>query len=72
MKTVTIQVPEDINEFEVKMSVAAILFDKGIFTSGQAAEFAGISKRTFIETVGQYGISIFGETAEDVQRDIDL
>jgi predicted HTH domain antitoxin len=67
MKTLTINLPEEVNENEIKMAVAAILFDKGVLSSGQAAEFAGISKRVFIETVGKYGVSIFGETSEDIK-----
>jgi len=67
MKTLTIQLPEEVNEHEIKMAVAAILFDKAILSSGQAAEFVGITKREFIETVGKYGVSIFGETAEDLK-----
>lgn len=67
MKTLTINLPEEVNEKEIKMAVAAILFDKAILTSGQAAEFVGISKREFIESVGKYGVSIFGESAEDLK-----
>jgi hypothetical protein len=37
MKTVTISLPEDVNERDFKMAVAAILFDKAILSSGQAA-----------------------------------
>jgi predicted HTH domain antitoxin len=68
MKTLTINIPEETNEKEVRMAVAAVLFDKGILSSGQAAEFAGISKREFIETVGKYGVSIFGETETDLGK----
>jgi predicted HTH domain antitoxin len=67
MKTLTLNLPEEVNEREVKMAVAAILFDKGILSSGQAAEFVGISKREFLENVGKYGVSIFGESAEDLR-----
>ncbi len=49
------------------MTVASALFNKGILSSGQAAKFVGISKREFLETVGQYGVSIFGETENDLQ-----
>ncbi len=68
MKKLTLSIPEEVNEIEIKMAVAAILFDKGILSSGQAAEFAGITKREFIETVGKYGVSIFSETPEDLRR----
>ena len=67
MKTLTLNLPEEVNEKELKMAVAAILFEKAILSSGQAAEFVGISKREFLENVGKYGVSIFGERAEDLK-----
>jgi len=68
MKTLTLSLPEEVNEQDVKMAVAAILFEKGTLSSGQAADFVGISKREFIETVGTFGVSIFSETAEDLKK----
>lgn len=68
MKSLTLTLPEETNEQEVKMAVAAMLFDKGILSSGQAAEYAGITKREFLTTVGNYGVSIFGETPEDLVK----
>ena len=53
------------------MQLAAGLYDKGIMSSGQAAHMVGISKREFIESVGQYGISIFGENVDDLEKIID-
>ena len=69
MKTLTIELSDEVDEKEAKMTVASALFDKGILSSGQAARFVGTSKREFLETVGQYGVSIFGETEEDLQFD---
>jgi predicted HTH domain antitoxin len=66
MKTLTINLPDTVNEKDVKMHLAAQLFDKGILSSGQAAELVGISKKEFLENVGKYGISIFSETIEDI------
>lgn len=71
MKTLTLQLPDTVDEKDVKMQLAANLYDKGIMSSGQAAELAGISKRKFIETVGQYGVSIFGESIEDLEKIIN-
>jgi len=71
MKTVTLKLPDSSDEKDVKMQLAAQLFEKGIFSAGQAAELAGISKREFIENVGEYGVSVFGETAEDIEKLID-
>ena len=71
MKTLTIDVPEETDEQEVKMAVAAVLYDKCILSAGQAAASVGISKRVFIENVGKYGVSVFGETIDDLKADID-
>lgn len=68
MKTLTFKVPDTVDEKEVKMQLAAYLYDKGIISSGQAADLVGITKKQFIETVGQYGVSIFGETIEDLEK----
>ena len=51
MKTVTLKLPDSTDESDVKMQIAAQLFEKGIFSAGQAAGMAGISKREFIENV---------------------
>jgi hypothetical protein len=69
MKTLSVNIPEEANEKELKMTMAAILFDKGLLSSGQAAEFSGVSKREFILNAGKYGASVFGETIEDLNFD---
>lgn len=71
--TVELQLPENVvlSEDEIKMIVAARLFDLGELSSGQAAKLAGITKREFIESVGRYGVSIFQYTAEELERDLE-
>lgn len=71
MKTLTLQLPDTVDEKDVKMQLAAHFYDKGIMSSGQAADLVGISKREFIETVGQYGVSIFGESIDDLEKIIN-
>ena len=68
--SVQFELPDDIDVAEVKMYIAAKLFDDGKLTSGQAAEIAGITKRKFIETVGKYGVSIFQYTPEEFLEDV--
>lgn len=68
MKTLTLHLPDHVNEKEVRMQLAAHLYNKGVMSSGQAAELVCISKREFIETIGQYGISIFGENIDDLEK----
>ena len=71
MKTITINLPEEVELDKVKMIIAASLFEQGIMSSGQAAELVGITRRQFLEETGKYGVSIFGETAEDIEKLID-
>lgn len=71
MKTLTLKLPDSVDEMDVKMQLAAHLFEKGILSSGQAADLAGVSKRAFIENVGKYGVSIFGESIEDIDQFIN-
>jgi len=68
MKTITIDLPEEVELDKVKMIIAASLFEQGVFSSGQAAEWVGITRRQFLEEVGKYGVSIFGETVEDIEK----
>ncbi|HKK88547.1 MAG TPA: UPF0175 family protein [Saprospiraceae bacterium] len=74
MKSLTIKLPEEVELDKVRMIIAASLFEQGILSSGQAAELVGITRRQFLEEVGKYGVSIFGETAEDIEKlsDIEL
>jgi hypothetical protein len=68
MKTLTFKIPDFVDEIDVKMQLAAHLFEKGIMSSGQAADLVGISKRYFLENVGKYGVSVFGESVEDIEN----
>ena len=71
MKTLTLRIPDSVNETDVKMQLAAHLFEKGILSSGQAADLVGISKRDFLVNVGKYGVSIFGESVDDIEKIIN-
>jgi len=68
MKTLTLELPEDVELSKARMVIAASLFETGILSSGQAAELVGISRKDFLENVGKQGISLFGETAEDIRK----
>ncbi len=70
--TVELTLPKGvkISDSELKMIVAAKLFEMGELSSGQGAEMAGLTKREFLETVGKYGVSIFQYDAEELDRDL--
>ncbi len=71
--TVELKLPDNvkITDAEIRMIVAARLFDLGELSSGQAAKMVGISRREFLESVGKYGVSIFQYDAEELREDIE-
>lgn len=72
MRHLTLELPANlqVNDFELRMTLAARLYEAGKLSSGQAATLAGISKRAFIELLGQYGVSVFGYDFEDIAQDL--
>lgn len=72
MKVVTLNIPEnlDLDNTLVAMLVASRLYEQGKLSLGQAAELAGLSKRTFAELLGAYDVSIFNYPASDLSRDV--
>lgn len=57
-------------EFDLKMIFTTKLFDEGIITSGQGAKMVGISRRSFIELLGKYGVSAFQTGEDELLEDI--
>ncbi|MCO5241447.1 MAG: UPF0175 family protein [Chitinophagaceae bacterium] len=70
MKTLTLQIPDNLDERETKTLLAAKLYEKGALSLGQAAEMAGYSKRTFIELLADYEVSVFDYTEEELEKDL--
>ena len=72
MKKLTINLPDtiDLTPKEVITALAAQLYEMGKLSLGQAAELAGYSKRTFIELLENYGVSVFNFPAGDLDQDI--
>lgn len=65
----TLQVPENTDEQEAKLFLAAKLYERGSLTLGQAAEVAGIPKRSFMEQLYKYNISVFDFTPAELESD---
>lgn len=72
MKTVTLNLPDtlDFDNNEVAMLVAAKFYELRKLSLGQAAEVAGLTKRTFAELLGKYNVSIFNYPASDLAQDV--
>jgi predicted HTH domain antitoxin len=72
MRTLHLKIPDSVdkNDSELTITIAAKLYEDGTLSSGQAAELAGLSKRTFIELLGKYGVSVFSTSLDDLESDI--
>ena len=72
MRTIQIQVPDniDMKEYDFSMIIASKLYSESKLSSGDAAQMVGLSKRAFIEMLGKYGVSLFGNSIADLHSDI--
>lgn len=72
MRTILIHLPEtvDLTPKEAVMVLAAQLYQMGKLSLGQAADLAGYSKRTFMELLGNYGVSVFNYPVDDLDHDV--
>ncbi len=71
MQTLEIHLPDfvDVDSNEIKLMLASKLYEERKLSLGQAAEMAGISKRTFIELLGNYGVSLFNHDIKEIESD---
>lgn len=72
MKTLAIKLPDfiDIEIREIKFIIASKLYEQGKLSLGEGAEVAGISKRTFMELLGNYGVSVFNYSPDELEDDL--
>lgn len=72
MKTVVLNLPDsvDLDAKQVSLLLAVHLYEKRTLTLGQAAQLSGLSKRSFAETLGMHGVSLFNYDAADVFSDV--
>jgi predicted HTH domain antitoxin len=69
---ITLNIPESVQSkaFDFSLYVASKMYEDGLLSAGQASEMAGVSKRTFIELIGKYGVSVFSSSVDDLLSDI--
>ncbi|MBO9613494.1 MAG: UPF0175 family protein [Dyadobacter sp.] len=73
MTTITLQVPDSLGEHQndTVRFIAAKLYESGKLSLGQAAEMAGLTKRTFAELLGDYGVSLLNYPVSDMIADAE-
>ena len=72
MRTIQLNIPDgvDLKDYDFSMIVATKLYEDAKLSAGQAAKMAGLTKRTFIELLGRYGVSVFSTSITDLHSDI--
>ena len=72
MKTLTVNLPDsiDLDNSELSILVASKLYEQGRLSLGQAAELAGLTKRSFAELLAKYEVSIFNFPASEIAKDV--
>ena len=72
MKTLTLNVPDniDLDNNVMAMLVASRLYEQGKLSLGDAASLVGLTKRTFTELLGKYGVSVFNYPVSDLTSDV--
>ncbi len=71
MNTLELTLPTANTEdtLDIKYFIAAKLFEAGKLSIGQAADMSGLSKTSFAEIVGNYGVSIINYSAGEAVND---
>ena len=80
MPSIPIQCPESVlislketpEKFarEATKVLAVKLYEMGKLSSGRAAELAGVSRVSFLQSLGKYGAPILDLTKEELERDV--
>ena len=70
--TLTLNLPDsiDLDNKDLSILLATRLYEQGKLSLGQAADLAGLTKRTFAELLAKYDISIFNFPASDIAKDV--
>jgi predicted HTH domain antitoxin len=67
-----VELPSSLSQEEAKLLLAVKLFEVGKVSLGQAAKMAELSKRTFMEILGRYGVPVFNYSPEELRTEVDV
>ena len=61
----------ELDKRDTTIMLAAKLYEARRLSLGQAAQVAGYSKRTFMELLADYNVSLFDDDVDGLTRDIE-
>lgn len=72
MTTIILQVPDSLGEYmhDTVRFIASKLYESGKLSLGQAADMAGLTKRTFAELLSDYDVSYINYSVEDLKDEL--
>jgi len=69
---VSIEVPEGLDEKDVRLAIAVEAFRRGLVSVGRAAELAGLPLQAFIEELRRRGIPAYRYNDEEAMRELKI
>lgn len=70
IKVVSVEVPEAIDEWDVRVASAVELYRVGKVTLKQAADIAGVYVEDFMKILGQRGVSVLNWPPEELKEEL--
>lgn len=64
------ETPSELSR-DIRMLAAVKLYELGKLSSGRAAQLAGISRVSFLQSLSRYGVSMFELTSEELRQDYE-
>ena len=64
------ETPSELSR-DIRMLAAVKFYQMGKLSSGRAAQLAGISRISFLQSLAQYGVPIFELTPEELRQDVE-
>ena len=65
-----VTLPPNLSADEARLLLAIKAYKVGRASAGQAAEMAGVSKRTFLELLGHYRVPVFDTPAGELHEEL--
>ncbi len=81
MKTITIEIPEDLPPAvgasdedvarEARLALAILWYDRGLISQGKGAEIAGLTRAEFIDELGRANVSAIQTSVDELREEME-